>query len=195
MIDRSGPTIRARRRQAGRPGPVARLVRLLAALALVLATALPAAAVAPDEILDDPALEARARALSAELRCMVCQNESIDESNAPLAKDLRILVRERIVAGDTDREVIDFLVARYGEFVLLRPRLTAQTLLLWGLAPAALLIAGGVLVAKARRRGAQTAAVIAGTRLSREEQAELDRILAASSGSGGATGGGKDTRG
>src|SRR5215475_9445743 len=88
-------------------------------------------AVQPDEILPDPALEARARALSRDLRCMVCQNQSIDDSDAPLARDLRILVRERLTAGDSDTQVIDFLVARYGEFVLLKPRLAGHTLILW----------------------------------------------------------------
>ena len=94
-----------------------------------------ALAVQPDEVLSDPALEARARALSKELRCMVCQNQSIDDSDAPLASDLRVLVRERLKAGDSDRQVIDFLVARYGEFVLLKPRFNWHTALLW-LAPA-----------------------------------------------------------
>src|SRR5258705_3033992 len=95
-------------------------------------------AVQPDEILADAALEGRARALSKELRCMVCQNQSIDDSDAPLARDLRVLVRERLQAGDSDGQVIDFLVARYGEFVLLKPRMSAHTLLLW-LAPFAVL--------------------------------------------------------
>ncbi len=95
----------------------------------------------PDEILKDPALETRARALSQELRCMVCQNQSIDDSDAPLAKDLRVLVRERLTAGDSDRQVIDYLVSRYGEFVLLRPRLSMQTLVLW-IAPFAVLATG-----------------------------------------------------
>src|ERR1041384_1887939 len=95
---------------------------------------MPALAVQPDEILKDAALEPRARTLSQELRCMVCQNQSIDDSDAPLAKDLRVLVRERLTAGDSDRQVIDFLVTRYGEFVLLKPRFSMHTLLLW-LAP------------------------------------------------------------
>jgi len=157
------------------------MTRLLAILALagaLIAAALPAQAVAPDEILDDPALEERARALSANLRCMVCQNQSIDDSDAPLAKDLRVLVRERLVAGDTDGEVIDFLVARYGEFVLLKPRFSWNTLLLWGVAPLALALGAGVLIVGARRRrkvlatGAGT-----GSNLTPEEQAALDRIL------------------
>ena len=114
---------------------------LLLAVALLLIV--PAAfAVEPDELMKDPALEARARALSQTLRCMVCQNESIDESNAPLARDLRLLVRERIRNGDSDAEVREFLVARYGEFILLTPRLTARTILLWSV-PILVLLAGG----------------------------------------------------
>src|SRR6266550_9385109 len=108
------------------------------AVFIVLQFATPAVAVQPDEMLAEPKLEARARALSRELRCMVCQNQSIDDSEAPLARDLRILVRERLQAGDSDRQVIDFLVARYGEFVLLRPRFSPHTALLW-LTPAAIL--------------------------------------------------------
>ena len=109
-------------------------------------------AVTPDEILPDPALEARARALSAELRCMVCQNQSIDDSDAPLAHDLRVLLRERIAAGDSDGEVVDFLVARYGEFILLKPRFNQHTALLWIVPPAVLVIGGVVIVAASRRR-------------------------------------------
>ena len=108
---------------------------LFATLALGLAlcfAATGAQALSPDEMLSNPVLEKRARTISAELRCMVCQNESIDDSNADLARDLRVLVRERLVAGDTDEQVVEFLVARYGEFVLLRPRLQTSTLLLWG---------------------------------------------------------------
>jgi cytochrome c-type biogenesis protein CcmH len=125
--------------------------RLLLALTLLLAT--PAAhAVTPDEILPDPALEQRARAISAELRCMVCQNQSIDDSNADLAKDLRVLVRERLKAGDTDARVLDFVVARYGEFVLLKPRLEAKTIVLWSFPVALLLLGGGFLFVAARRK-------------------------------------------
>jgi cytochrome c-type biogenesis protein CcmH len=115
-------------------------VRRLAFIAVLFALLAPsvAFAVTPSEMLKDPALEARARHLSGELRCMVCQNESIDDSGAPLAHDLRVLVRQRIEAGDTDQQVLDYLVARYGEFVLLRPRFEWHTLLLWGLPPAAL---------------------------------------------------------
>ncbi len=119
--------------------------RLVLALLLCL-SALPALAVNPDEILADPALEARARALSSQLRCMVCQNQSIDDSNAELARDLRLLVRERITGGDSDQQVIDYVVSRYGEFVLLKPRLSAHTYLLWG-APIALFVIGAIAMA------------------------------------------------
>src|SRR5205085_3157294 len=118
-----------------------RVLQSLLFVVVLLVAAPNAWAVQPDEVLPDAGLEARARALSKELRCMVCQNQSIDDSDAPLAKDLRVLVRERLVAGDTDRQVIDFLVARYGEFVLLRPRWSSHTALLW-LAPAGVLIVG-----------------------------------------------------
>lgn len=115
----------------------------------------PAAAVQPDEILQDPALEARARELSAGLRCLVCQNQSIDDSNAPLAKDLRVLVRERLKAGDSDEEIIDFVVARYGEFVLLKPRFTPHNWVLWLATPFVLLTAfAGIVLAYRRRSSA-----------------------------------------
>jgi len=127
------------------------------AILAVLLSASPLWAVEPDEMLADPALEARARALSQDLRCMVCQNESIDDSNAPLAHDLRVLVRERIKAGDSDQQVIDFLVARYGEFVLLKPRLSWRTAALWGLPPALVLFGVVMLVVVARRRTAAPA--------------------------------------
>lgn len=142
---------------------------------IVLAFALPwtAAAFEPGEALDDPALEARARALSAELRCLVCQNESIDDSAAPLAQDLRRLVRERILAGDTDEEVLDYIVARYGEYVLLRPRLSPRTWLLW-LGPfGALLIGAGAIWWYVRRRGASGA----NPALSAEEERRLREIV------------------
>jgi cytochrome c-type biogenesis protein CcmH len=131
-----------------------------------------ALAVQPDEILKDPALEARARVLSRELRCMVCQNQSIDDSEAPLARDLRILVRERLSAGDTDSQVIDFLVARYGEFVLLKPRFEWHTAALW-LTPVLALLAGGiaVLVALRRRRTATIAP------LSEDEERRLAELI------------------
>ena len=109
--------------------------------AVSLLGAFSAHAVQPDEILPDPALETRARNLSRELRCMVCQNQSIDDSDAPLARDLRLLVRERLKAGDSDTQIVDFLVARYGDFVLLKPRFTSHTALLW-LLPFLVLIAG-----------------------------------------------------
>lgn len=113
--------------------------RLLTSALAFAATA--AAAIEPDELMDDPALEARARAISREIRCVVCQSESIDDSNAPLARDLRLLIRERLKAGDSDAAVADFLVERYGDYVLLKPRVTGNTLVLW-LAPAAAGLAG-----------------------------------------------------
>src|SRR4051795_13337131 len=124
---------------------------LLLAASCVLAA--PAFAVQPDEILSDAALETRARDLSRELRCMVCQNQSIDDSDAPLARDLRLLVRERLTAGDSDTQVLDFLTARYGQFVLLKPRFGWDTALLW-LAPAGVLLAGiwGLAALLRRRR-------------------------------------------
>jgi cytochrome c-type biogenesis protein CcmH len=122
--------------------------------AIALAAASPAFAVQPDEILPDPGLESRARMLSRELRCMVCQNQSIDDSDAPLARDLRLLVRERLTAGDSDTQVLDFLTARYGQFVLLKPRFGWDTALLW-LAPAGVLLIGACgLAALLRRRRA-----------------------------------------
>src|SRR5258706_11134659 len=125
--------------------------RCLVAAVLSLAILSPAIALGPDEVLSDAALEARARSLSKELRCMVCQNQSIDDSDAPLARDLRVLVRERLQAGDGDQQVIDFLVSRYGEFVLLKPRFSAHTALLWlGPPPLLLLGAPGLLVVAPR---------------------------------------------
>jgi cytochrome c-type biogenesis protein CcmH len=147
---------------------------LAIAVFLVLQFATAAVAVQPDEMLTDPKLETRARNLSRELRCMVCQNQSIDDSEAPLARDLRVLVRERLTKGDSDQQVLDFLVARYGEFVLLRPRLEWHTLLLWGLPPAAL-IAGAIgLVLMARRRKETSLAAEA---LSTEEQRRLSTLV------------------
>jgi len=145
---------------------------------LTVAAAPCAIAVEPDEVLSDAALEARARALSRELRCMVCQNQSIDDSEAPLARDLRILVRERLQAGDSDRQVIDFLVARYGEFVLLRPRFSWHTAVLW-LGPAALLLIGGcaVLVLARRYRTNSAAAADGQQGLTAAERARLSDIL------------------
>lgn len=147
-------------------------MRLLAILSLLVALTGPAAAADPSERLADPALEQRARAISEELRCLVCQNQSIDASDAQLAKDLRIIVRERIAAGDSDDAVRDFLVARYGEFVLLRPRAHGVGLLLWGLPPLLLLMAGAGLFLAFRRRTATS-----GTEsLSAEEEAALKAL-------------------
>lgn len=139
----------------------------------------PAFAVAPDEVLDDPALEERARALSAELRCMVCQNQSIDDSDAPLAKDLRVLVRERLVAGDTDGQVIDYLVSRYGEFVLLKPRFAWHTLGLWAAGPIALVagIIAIVLALRNRSRRGSPVAAAGSAKLSESEEERLQALL------------------
>ncbi|RWA71042.1 MAG: cytochrome c-type biogenesis protein CcmH [Mesorhizobium sp.] len=145
------------------------LASLVLLLALVFAGA--AQAVKPDEVLPDPALEARARALSEGLRCMVCQNQSIDESDADLARDLRILVRQRLVAGDTDQQVMDYIVSRYGEFVLLKPRFSLRNALLWG-TPVLLLLAGGIFIVLSAR-SPRSASVV----LSAEEQAALDKML------------------
>ena len=123
----------------------------LVAVTINLVT-LPVKAVQPDEVLQDPALEARARHISEGLRCLVCQNQSIDDSEAPLAKDLRVVVRERLTAGDTDQQIEDFVVARYGEFVLLKPRFTPHTLLLWFATPAMFLVALLIVVLAYRRR-------------------------------------------
>ena len=154
-----------------------RWLRLLMMLVLLSG---PALAVQPDEVLSDPALETRARELSRELRCMVCQNQSIDDSDAPLARDLRLLVRERIAGGDSDSQVIDFLVARYGEFVLLKPRLSPHTLLLWLLPPLALIGGGLALWFYSRRRAnAGGAADPSLLHLTEEEEARLQRLLAA----------------
>src|SRR4029077_15934293 len=157
------------------------LKRMLSCLfAIVVLGGSPARAVQPDEIMADSAKEARARDLSRELRCMVCQNQSIDDSDAPLARDLRLLVRERIGAGDSDSQVIDFLVARYGEFVLLKPRFTPHTLLLWCSPPLALTGGGLALWIFSRRRskssGAHDPSLL---RLSEEEEARLERLIAA----------------
>jgi cytochrome c-type biogenesis protein CcmH len=154
------------------------LKRVLLALAVVAALANGAHAVQPDEVMSDPAKEARARDLSRELRCMVCQNQSIDDSEAPLARDLRILVRERIAAGDTDAQVIDFLVARYGEFVLLKPRLNSHTWLLWFLTPL-VLIAGGIALWMQGRRRARAGAEqdVEPLSLTPDEQARINRLI------------------
>ncbi|HTO30817.1 MAG TPA: cytochrome c-type biogenesis protein [Pararhizobium sp.] len=149
------------------------MIRRLVFVLFLMISAWPAFAVNPDEVLADPALEARARALSAQLRCMVCQNQSIDDSNAELAKDLRLLVRERITDGDSDAAVIDYVVSRYGEFVLLKPRFETKTFILWG-APIILLLAGAaaMLTAVRRRSGGAT-----GTPLTEEEKVRLAATL------------------
>jgi cytochrome c-type biogenesis protein CcmH len=161
---------------------VARLLRGVV-VAAALAGAAPAVAVTPEEILPDPQLEARARALSHELRCMVCQNQSIDDSDAPLAHDLRVLVRERLKAGDSDSQTIDFLVARYGEFVLLKPRFFEwHTAPLW-LAPIGLLMIGGITVlVAARRRSVVTAKPETPAPLTKAEQARLAELTKAGRG-------------
>ena len=153
-------------------------MRWLCLVMLSLAIVSPAIALQPDEVLSDAALEARARSLSKELRCMVCQNQSIDDSDAPLARDLRILVRERLQAGESDQQVINFLVARYGEFVLLKPRFSWHTALLW-LGPAAVLLIGacGVLLLVRRGRADSDRAATAREKLTPAEAARLSEIL------------------
>src|SRR4051794_25971758 len=153
--------------------------QVLAALFCIAVLGLsPAFAVQPDEIMPDPGKEARARELSRELRCMVCQNQSIDDSEAPLARDLRLLVRERTGAGDTDSQVLDFLVARYGQFVLLKPRLEPETVLLWLLSP--LVLTGGGLALwmhhrrRSKRAAEQHSSLVA---LSAEEEARIRRLM------------------
>src|SRR6266478_1783230 len=148
--------------------------RCLVAAVLSLAILSPAIALGPDEVLSDPALEARARSLSKELRCMVCQNQSIDDSDAPLARDLRVLVRERLTSGDSDSQVIDFLVARYGEFVLLKPRFAWHNALLW-LTPAAALVAGAIAMFAAIRR--RRAVPLAAAPLSADEERRLAEVI------------------
>tara|TARA_R110002049_G_scaffold23545_3_gene83350 strand:+ start:71219 stop:71671 length:453 start_codon:yes stop_codon:yes gene_type:complete len=142
---------------------------------MLMLLAAPLMAVEPDEVLDNPVLEARARELSQGLRCLVCRNENIDESNASLARDLRLLLRERLVEGDSDAEAVDFIVARYGEYVLLNPPVTGANWLLWAAGPLMLLLAGGLggFYLRGRARG-QNAAEIP---LSPEEEARLRDIL------------------
>jgi cytochrome c-type biogenesis protein CcmH len=148
--------------------------------AIVVLGGSPARAVQPDEIMSDTAKEARARDLSRELRCMVCQNQSIDDSEAPLARDLRLLVRERIAAGDSDAQVVDFLVARYGEFVLLKPRLNLHTWLLWLMPPLALAGGGLALWNYGRRRSKSGPTEDASLfKLTADEEARLERLIAA----------------
>lgn len=149
-----------------------RFLRIGFAVLTLAIAASPVWAVLPDEVLSDPALEARARALSAELRCMVCQNQSIDDSNADLARDLRVLVRDRLMAGDTDEQVINYVVARYGEFVLLKPRWNMRNALLWA-TPVVLLLAGGAFMLY----GARTKRASEAGKLSAEEDVRLADIL------------------
>jgi cytochrome c-type biogenesis protein CcmH len=145
----------------------------LALVAAGLMLAAPAGAVQPDEMLEDPALEARAREISQELRCLVCRNESIDDSDAGLARDLRLLLRERLVAGDSDEAAVAYIVARYGEYVLLKPNASGGNLVLWLAGPLMLLLGGAVAVAMLRRR-AQAGEMAA---LSPEDQARLEALL------------------
>ena len=147
-------------------------MRPLLALLMLVWLALPAFAVNPDEMLADPALEARARAISEGLRCLVCQNESIDDSDADLAHEIRVIVRERLTAGDTDAQVTQYLVDRYGEFVLLKPVLAPHTIILWVAAPAILLVGGIVLIIVARRRRG----VVVDAALTADEQKALDEL-------------------
>ncbi len=148
---------------------------LSAAFGLALLLAGPGAAVQPDEVLDDPVLEERAREISKDLRCLVCRNESIDESNAQLARDLRLLVRERLVAGDTDEEVVDFVVGRYDEYVLLRPLASGSNLVLYLAGPVMLILALGVGLSYTRRRASTRTATE--RKLNAEEEARLKEIL------------------
>lgn len=148
-------------------------MKRLALIFMLLAT--PLLAVQPDEVLDDPALEARARELSRGLRCLVCRNESIDESNASLARDLRILLRDRLLAGDTDAQAVDFIVQRYGEYVLLRPDASGANWLLWAAGPLMLLLAGGGGLIYVRGRAA--AAQPGDAALNPQEEARLREIL------------------
>ena len=151
---------------------------MVAAMCFLAAVGLSSAhAVQPDEIMSDPAKEARARDLSRELRCMVCQNQSIDDSEAPLARDLRLLVRERIAAGDSNSQVLDFLVARYGEFVLLKPRFEQQTWLLW-LVPPLVLLGGGLALWTNARRRPKGGAEVTGPPLTADEEARLRQLMA-----------------
>lgn len=147
--------------------------RIFASLLVLMVSISAAYAVNPDEVLKDPALEARARHLSSQLRCMVCQNQSIDDSNAELAHDLRMLVRDRITKGDSDEDVIRYLVSRYGEFVLLKPRLSKETILLWGAPGLLLLVGAGSAFVYGRRRMAK----VAPEKLSADEEARLKQIL------------------
>lgn len=150
---------------------------MLSILLLILSVGM-ALAVRPDEILDDPELEARARALSTMLRCMVCQNQSIDDSDAPLARDLRVRVRERLKAGDSDAMILDHMVARYGDFILLKPRLRMNTLLLWSVTP--LMLLGGIFIVWREfwKRGYRMNGTTAESGLNPDERRRLDILLA-----------------
>lgn len=151
------------------------MLRMIATFIVLFGLSLPAVAVDPSEVLDDPALEERARDLSAKLRCLVCQNQSIDDSNADLARDLRVLVRQRLVAGDSNDAVLDYVVARYGEYVLLNPVFGTHTLVLWFAAPALFLIGGvwiGMTIGRKRKRPATLA-----NELTAEERARLDKLI------------------
>ncbi|QEL23022.1 cytochrome c-type biogenesis protein CcmH [Bosea sp. F3-2] len=149
--------------------------RIVLAIGFAVLTAVGASAVQPDEVLPNPALEQRARAISGGLRCLVCQNQSIDDSDAPLARDLRLLVRERLVAGDSDKAVVDFVVARYGDFVLLRPPFNTRTALLWA-APFAILLFAFFFVWRLARR--RLVPAVEPVRLSAEEEAKLAALVA-----------------
>lgn len=156
--------------------------RLMSFLALICLLAAPALAVEPDEMLKDPGLEARARAISAQIRCPVCQGESIDDSDAPISRDLRLLIRERLVAGDSDQTVIDFITRRYGEQLLFRPPMAGVNLILWGAGP--VLFLGGVAIALAARRRRPRAATATASPpapdadLSEAEKTRLAQLLA-----------------
>lgn len=152
-----------------------RRLRYLAAAIMIGVVPMPSPAVEPDEILDDPLLEERAREISAQVRCVVCQNEAIDTSNAGIARDLRILIRERLLAGDTDQEIFDFLVARYGDFVLFKPPFKPQTWALW-FAPFLIAAAGAAGVFVLVRRASRQAAP-GPERLSEEELAQIEKIM------------------
>jgi cytochrome c-type biogenesis protein CcmH len=154
------------------------LSRILIAFVFASALVSVALAVQPNEMLPDPRLEQRARAISQQLRCMVCQNQSIDDSEAPLAKDLRLLVRERLKAGDSDPQIINYMVARYGEFVLLKPRLSWQTVILW-LTPAIVLLAGGLGLLIALRRRRDYSAAAAPPPLTPDEERKLAELAKA----------------
>ena len=153
-----------------------KLLNLIIACALVLVLLIPAQAVTPDEILDDPILEERARELSAKLRCLVCQNQSIDDSDAPLAKDLRILVRQKLIEGNSNNEVLDFVVSKYGEFVLLQPKFGSHTLVLWTLPPI-IFLAGIFTVILIFHRNHKTRQDSTEPSLTTEEESKLIQII------------------